>query len=102
MARREEEIDTITSKKGFGRTLKGSFFSLMFRKVEDFTTMFVWPSSHSLLSKAAGGSRENPFLAGRSGQTSKTGFSISVCGPGHEISGPLGTGKSIPSGEAGI
>lgn len=48
--------------------------------------MFVWPSSHSLLSKAAGGSRENPFLAGR--RTSKTGFSISVCGPGHEISGP--------------
>lgn len=36
------------------------------------------------------------------GVVSKTGFSISVCGPGHEISGPLGTGKSIPSGEAGI
>ena len=24
------------------------------------------------------------------GVISKTGFSISVCGPGHEISGPLG------------
>lgn len=35
MARREEEIDTITSKKGFGRVDQAAFFSLMFRKVED-------------------------------------------------------------------
>jgi len=35
----------------------------MFRKVEDFNTFIVLPSSHSLLSEVAGGSGENPFLA---------------------------------------